>query len=86
MTAEDRLAQLDAQIQAVAHVWPVLLPLVQARMAAHVVSLIGANDEQTRGRIKALTEILELPVALQQERDGIEAGLAEQAPAQAKRD
>lgn len=86
MTAEDRLDELDEQLQALAHVWPVLLPLLQARTQSHVVSLIGANDEQVRGRVKALMELIELPDALQQERDGIRAGLDEQSPAKVTRD
>lgn len=86
MTAEDRLAELSEQLQALTHVWPVLLPLLQARMQSHVGSLIGTNDEQVRGRVKALMELIELPDALQQERDAIAAGLAEQAPAKVTRD
>lgn len=79
--AEERLAQLDQQIRAIQNGWPFFLALLQERIDAHTVTLIGANDEQTRGRIKALQELKELPVTLQQERDGISAGLADQAPA-----
>ena len=80
MTAQERLGELEQQIQAIQNGWPFFLSLLQERIDAHTVSLVGNNDEQTRGRIKALQELKELPATLQQERDGIRAGLADEAP------
>lgn len=81
MTPEDRLGELTNQLQAIQNGWPFFSSLLQERIDALTERLIGSNDEQTRGRIKALQELKELPVTLQQERDGIRAGLSEQDPA-----
>jgi hypothetical protein len=75
--AEERLALLQRQIQAIQNGWPFFLALLQERIEKHTAALVNKNDEETRGRIKALQELKELPVTLQQERDGIRAGLAE---------
>lgn len=79
-TPEERLGELTNQIQAIQNGWPFFSSLLQERINELTVRLIGGNDEQVRGRIKALQELKELPVTLQQERDGIKAGLAQEAP------
>ena len=53
---------------------------IQQRIDALTVQLISQESEQVRGRIKALRDIQDMPETLQQERDGITAGLADQAP------
>lgn len=77
MTPEARLAQINQTLEAVRTGWPFLLVLMQERKDALTQDLIGQDNEQTRGRIKQLVELMELPATLQQERDGINAALAE---------
>lgn len=79
--AKDRLAQIERQLHAIQAVWPFLSALVQDRIDGLTAQLIAKNDEETRGRIKALQDLMELPVTLQQERDGISAGLSDSDPA-----
>jgi hypothetical protein len=51
--------------------------VLQDKAQALTAELIGQDNEQTRGRIKQLRELMELPETLHQEREGISAGLAE---------
>lgn len=60
--------------------WPFLAAELRAKRDALVQQLIGKDNEETRGRIKALQDVLNLPETLSQEREGINAGLAD-APA-----
>jgi hypothetical protein len=48
---------------------------------ALTAQLVNRNDEELRGRIKALQELQNMPETLRQEREGITAGLADNAPA-----
>jgi hypothetical protein len=73
MTPAERVDQINQQLEALRPGWPVLAEILREKAEALTVSLIGENNEQTRGRIKALRELMELPETLQQERDGIEA-------------
>lgn len=81
MKAEARLAEIEQTLAAITSGWPWLAVELNRRVQELTTQLVNADNEQTRGRIKALQDILELPVTLQQERDGISAGLAEDAPA-----
>lgn len=81
MNAEDQLAKLNAALASIGPAWPVLSGLLKERADSLTLDLIGQDNEQTRGRIKELRDLLNLPEMLSQERDGISAGLAEQAPA-----
>jgi hypothetical protein len=77
MTPEARLSQISQTLEAVRSGWPSFLSVLQEKADRLTLDLIGQDNEQTRGRIKQLRELMELPEALQQERDGINAGLAE---------
>lgn len=77
MTPQERLDQINQTLEAVRSGWPFFLAVLQERIDAHTVDLIGQDNEQTRGRIKALTELKDLPETLSHERDGIGDGLAE---------
>lgn len=77
MTLQERIEQINAQIQALQA--PALLELLKERIAELTDKLIGEENEQTRGRIKALRDLLNLPEALQHEREGITAELSEQS-------
>lgn len=81
MTAEERLAQIEATLAAIQHGWPFFMALLKEKADSLTLELIGNDNEQTRGRIKQLRELMDMPETLQQEREGISAGLAEDAPA-----
>lgn len=75
MIVTDRIEQINR-----------LLPVLQSRaLADHLLDtidglterLIGADNEQTRGRIKALRDLLSLPDQLQSELAHLTAGLGE---------
>ena len=79
MTYEDRITQINALLPALAN--PALLAHITEQIARLTEKLISANDEQTRGAIQALSTLINLPEALQYERDGIAAALSEQSGA-----
>lgn len=80
-TAEDQLVRLNAALAAIVPAWTVFSSLLKERADSLTLELIGDDNEQTRGRIKELRHLLNLPELLQQERDGIRAGLDDESPA-----
>lgn len=82
MTPEDRVHEIQKTLEAIQNGWPFLLSVLDARIAGLTEALINNDNEQTRGRIKALRELKELPETLAQERDGISAELSERDSAQ----
>lgn len=77
MTPEDRILEIDAALSALQPAWPAFSAVLQDKKQALTVELIAQDSEQTRGRIKQLRELMELPDLLRQEREGIRAALAE---------
>jgi hypothetical protein len=77
VTPQARIDQISTTLEAIRPGWPYLLEILKDRAHDLTISLVGENNEQTRGRIKQLTELMNLPETLQQEREGISAGLAE---------
>ena len=65
---QERLSRLEQIIPALAQAWPALVVELEARRARFVELLIASDDEQRRGRIKELSDLLELPTRLQEER------------------
>jgi hypothetical protein len=78
MTAKERLDTINATLQAMQSFWPVFVDSIDARIAELTLQLINNDNEQTRGRIKALLEVKNMPDALQSEREGISAALSVQ--------
>lgn len=66
-----RIEEIDATLQAIRPGWPFLLAEVLARIADETERLITQNNEETRGRIKALRDLMNLPDTLEAERAGI---------------
>jgi len=79
MTHHERLAEIDALTAALR--CPALLAHLKDCISENTDRLISAEHDQTRGRIKALRDLINLPEALQYERDGIAAALSEQSDA-----
>lgn len=61
---KDELAALH---NALAGSWPFLRPWLEQKKKDLLLALISANNEEARGRIKQLDEILNLPEQLQSE-------------------
>ena len=74
---EARVAAIGRFLEAATALWPVLLTELDSIEASLVEALITQDSPETRGRIKAIRFIKELPVSLQAERDGLTEGLAE---------
>lgn len=77
MSPQERVDQINQQLEAIRSGWPFFLALLKEKSDSLTESLVAQDNEQTRGRIKQLRELMELPETLTQERDGISAGLAE---------
>jgi hypothetical protein len=75
----NRIAQIDALTAALKA--PALVAHLNEHIAELTARLISANDEQTRGAIRALTALINLPEALQYERQGNAAALSEESDA-----
>jgi hypothetical protein len=80
MSARARLAEISNTLQGIQTGWPYVLAEINSRIESLTVQLISQESEQVRGRIKALCDLRDMPETLQQERDGISAGLSEQDP------
>lgn len=75
MDINARLDYLNTTLAALDTAWPKLAGEIQSRIDNLTLSLISANNEETRGAIKALRELLNLPASLQYERDHINSEL-----------
>jgi hypothetical protein len=81
MNPELRIEQIQKTLEAIQNGWPFFLALLQQRVAEMTDELISQDNEQTRRAIKELRRLTELPETLVQERDGIQAALANEAAA-----
>lgn len=81
MEHEDRINQISAGLERMAHAWPFVAGEIEARAKELIESLVNQDNEQTRGQIKALRWVMDLPSTLAQERDGMSAALLEQSAA-----
>lgn len=82
MTPEARLSHIQQTLDAIAPGWPFLQAHIEPQMAELTAQLINQDNEQTRGRIKALAGLIALPDTLDQEREAIRAALVEQTAEQ----
>ena len=74
MTLNDRISEINQVLPAFT---PALMALLNERIAGMVERLISQDSEQLRGAIKECRALLDLPIALQSERDQITAALSE---------
>jgi hypothetical protein len=77
MSVEARVNALSAGLESIRPGWQFIAGEVDRRIGELTEQLINNDNEQTRGRIKALLEVKNLPSSLQAERDGLSAALAE---------
>lgn len=66
-----RTEQIEATLQAIQPGWPFLLAEIQTLINEQIQRLVIQNNEETRGRIKALRDLMNLPETLEAERAGI---------------
>jgi hypothetical protein len=76
----ERLNQLDLALAACPS-WPRFAAEIGRRIDELTLKLIGENNEQTRGAIKELRRLIDLPATLQVERDHLAAALSEPSDA-----
>jgi hypothetical protein len=76
-----RIEEITQFLDAVRASWPALQPVIDAEIASLTENLISADNAETRGRIKALRWIKELPSALHSERESITAALSDESDA-----
>lgn len=74
---EAELNRINSTLDALRGAWPMLHLQLQSRMNDLVNRLIGKESEQTRGAIKEVRQLIELPQTLQQERESITAALSD---------
>jgi hypothetical protein len=77
----ERVSQITRLLDAVRSGWPLLVEEIDDRISALTEQLINNDNEQTRGAIKELRRLRDMPESLIHERDGISAALADQAAA-----
>lgn len=68
---DPRIDQIDATLRAIQPGWPFFMAELDAQIEREIERLIIQNNEETRGRIKALRDLLTLPDALEAERASI---------------
>jgi len=81
MTPDERIAEIQRTLEAIQNGWPFFRSLLDERLSGLTEALINNDNEQTRGAIKELRRLRDMPELLQQERDGISAALADEAAA-----
>lgn len=79
---EARLNHINQTMNAIQTGWHFLLAEIELRIEAKTESLISQNNEETRGAIKALRDLRNLPEALQHEREALIAALSDEDAAQ----
>ncbi|NOV28019.1 hypothetical protein E5S69_31530 [Cupriavidus necator] len=80
MTEDDvkaRIAHISSLIDSMRACWPGLVAELKARESDLITQLIAQDNPETRGRIKQLRDVIDLPSLLRSEQDGLTAGLAE---------
>jgi len=71
----DRILQLERFIGSVSPNWDQVAREIDSHIDGLIMSLIAQNNEETRGKIKALRDLRDLPTVLKQELDAIKAEL-----------
>lgn len=71
----DRAQQIAAALPALRAAWPALTAEINRIVAGRIDSLIIQDNPETRGRIKALRDLLDLPRQLQDEHEALTAEL-----------
>lgn len=73
MTPEEELARIGALQQGLNAAWPTFSKWIDERMSDLLLTLIDKDNEQTRGRIKQLRDLKDLPVQLRAQAEALQA-------------
>lgn len=74
---EARIAHISALIDSMRACWPSIVEELRAREADLITQLVAQDNPETRGRIKQLRDVIDLPYLLRSEQEGLTAGLSE---------
>ena len=77
------IARIDELDQCLTHFrdWGFTAALIEQRIEELKEKLVTQNDEQTRGAIKELRNLIDLPATLKSERDYLAAALSDSSDA-----
>ncbi len=75
--ARVRLMVLQAASGAMEAAWPYLTPMLQGLRAEKVEALVSADDQELRGRIKQIDDLLQMPQYLRSEIQVLSEALSE---------
>lgn len=81
MNTDPRITEIQKTLEAIQNGWPFFLAVMNQRIADMTEQLINNDNEQTRGAIKEMRRLTELPANLLQEMSSISAALADEAAA-----
>lgn len=76
--SELRISYITDWLERTKTAWPLVVAEIDAKVSELTAQLINKDDEQTRGRIKALRDMKELPETLLSELEGMRAPLSEE--------
>ena len=76
-SAVDRLREIDTVLSAMSG-WAAVQAEIDRKTASYIEQLVNQNNEELRGRIKALQLVRNLPETLASERESMSAALSEQ--------
>lgn len=76
--AEARLTQITALFSAMQGAWPAIAVELGLRQQDLIASLISQNNDETRGRIKQLNDLIDLPNSIYQEMQNLKQPLPDQ--------
>jgi len=79
--AHQRIAEIQRTLEAIQTGWPSFMVLLNARISELTENLINNDNEQTRGAIKELRRLRDMPETLVHEREGISADLPDEGSA-----
>lgn len=79
MNPYDRLNEIEEVMPLLASSWQRISVELRYRIDILTERLIASNDEQARGAIKELMQLIDLPATLKSERDYLAEGLSEQS-------
>lgn len=71
----DRQAEIEVFLGSIAPHWRIIEREIEERLDGLVIALIAQDCQETRGRIKALRDLKDLPSALTHELNAIKAEL-----------
>lgn len=78
MSQEVRVTYITDWLELTKNAWPLVVAEIDAKVSELTVQLINKDNEETRGRIKALRDMKELPETLLSELEGMRAPLSEE--------